>query len=76
MVTHSRGMPITVDGVLRHLPSLRLFATTSTGVIHIGISECHSRGISVTNAGNVISEGVADMAVYKCLVSMVDEKKK
>lgn len=58
----SGGFKISAD-VLRHLPSLRLIVTTSTGFNQIDLSECRKRGISVANAGNIYSADVADLAV-------------
>jgi len=49
--------------VLRLLPSLRLICACSAGTNHIDQDECRRRGIQVTNAGNLYSEDVADMAV-------------
>ncbi|KAL0002618.1 hypothetical protein SO802_016399 [Lithocarpus litseifolius] len=49
--------------VLRLLPSLRLIVSPSAGLNHIDLDECRSRGIRVTNAGNLNSEDVADVDV-------------
>ncbi|KAF3971984.1 hypothetical protein CMV_004472 [Castanea mollissima] len=54
--------PINVD-LLRLLPSLRLVVTPSAGLNHIDLSECHSRGVAVANAGSVACCDVADLAV-------------
>ncbi|KAF6133922.1 hypothetical protein GIB67_040686 [Kingdonia uniflora] len=48
---------------LQSLPSLELVLTTSVGIDHIDIAECRRRGISVTNAGTVFTEDVADYGV-------------
>lgn len=53
---------LTAD-TIRLLPSLELVVGTSAGIDHIDISECRSRGITVTNAGDSFSEDVADCAV-------------
>ncbi|XP_047321447.1 glyoxylate/hydroxypyruvate reductase HPR3-like [Impatiens glandulifera] len=58
----SASIPLTAE-ILRLLPSLRIVVTTSTGVNHIDLLECHRRGIAVANAGSVLSEDVADGAV-------------
>lgn len=53
---------ITAD-LLRQLPSLELVVADGTGVNHIDLAECHRRGISVTNTGDVFSEDTADYGV-------------
>lgn len=45
------------------LPELRLVVTTSAGLNHIDLNECHSRGIAVADSGGIYSEDVADVAV-------------
>ncbi|KAK6918460.1 D-isomer specific 2-hydroxyacid dehydrogenase, NAD-binding domain [Dillenia turbinata] len=54
---------ITADGVLCHLPSLRLIVTTSVGLNHINLHECRRRGIIIANAAGVSSEDVAELGV-------------
>ena len=56
------GYPVTAE-VLRHLPSLGLVMTTSAGLNHIDLQECHRRGVQVAGAGSLFSEDVADIAV-------------
>ncbi|KAK3035641.1 hypothetical protein RJ639_033169, partial [Escallonia herrerae] len=56
------GTPVTAEQ-LSHLPALRLVVTSSTGVNHIDLRECHRRGIAVANSGNVYAQDVADTAV-------------
>ncbi|PON65150.1 Erythronate-4-phosphate dehydrogenase [Parasponia andersonii] len=56
------GIPISGE-ILRQLPSLKIVVSTSTGVNYIDVSECRRLGISVVNAGDSVSEDVADMAV-------------
>ncbi|KAL5859845.1 hypothetical protein ACOSQ4_001141 [Xanthoceras sorbifolium] len=58
----SGASPVTPD-ILRLLPSLRLVVTASAGLNHINLPECHRRGITVTNSGNVFSDDCADAAV-------------
>ncbi|KAF5182638.1 Glyoxylate/hydroxypyruvate reductase B [Thalictrum thalictroides] len=48
---------------LECLPSLELVITTSTGIDHIDLNYCRSKGIRVANAGDVFTEDVADIAV-------------
>ncbi|KAK6918459.1 D-isomer specific 2-hydroxyacid dehydrogenase, NAD-binding domain [Dillenia turbinata] len=55
--------PVTANGVLNHLPALRLIVTTSAGLNHIDLPECRRRGISVANAAEIFSEDVADLGV-------------
>ncbi|XP_010559121.1 PREDICTED: glyoxylate/hydroxypyruvate reductase HPR3-like [Tarenaya hassleriana] len=71
LAAHSRSVsaivaapssPVTAD-LISLLPALRLVVTTSIGVDHVDVDECRRRGISVTNAGSVFSEDVADTAV-------------
>lgn len=45
------------------LPSLKLVVASSAGLDHIDLQECRRRGITVTTAGQVFSENVADFAV-------------
>ncbi|XVF51596.1 hypothetical protein PTKIN_Ptkin04bG0196900 [Pterospermum kingtungense] len=45
------------------LPSLKLVVASSAGMDHIDLQECRRRGISVTTAGHIFSEDVADFAV-------------
>ncbi|PIA35760.1 hypothetical protein AQUCO_03500252v1 [Aquilegia coerulea] len=54
--------PVTSD-MIQSLSSLKCIMSTSAGVNHIDLTECKCKGISVTNAGNVFSEDVADYAV-------------
>ncbi|KAM6584928.1 hypothetical protein CsatB_011930 [Cannabis sativa] len=56
------GIQISAD-LLSQLPSVRLVVTASAGVNHIDVPECRRRGIAVTNAGDSLTEDVADMAV-------------
>ncbi|XP_047937670.1 glyoxylate/hydroxypyruvate reductase HPR3-like [Salvia hispanica] len=53
---------ITAD-LLLQLPALQLVVADGTGVNHIDLAECHRRGISVTNTGDVFSEDTADYGV-------------
>ncbi|XP_020573200.1 glyoxylate/hydroxypyruvate reductase HPR3-like isoform X2 [Phalaenopsis equestris] len=54
---------VSVDAkLLSSLPSLRLIVTNSVGVDFIDMAECARRGISVANAGNVLTEDVAEYA--------------
>ncbi|KAI3800481.1 hypothetical protein L1987_28572 [Smallanthus sonchifolius] len=62
VVLCSGAGPITAD-VIRDLPALQLVVSAATGVNHIDMAECRRRGITVTNAGDVFSEDVADAAV-------------
>lgn len=61
-VISSSSSPITAD-ILRHLPSLQLVVATTVGLNQIDLSACRRRGISIANAGKVLSEDCADMAV-------------
>lgn len=61
-VISSSSSSITSD-ILRHLPSLQLVAATTIGLDQIDLQECRRRGISVSNAGKVLVEDCADMAV-------------
>ncbi|CAM8891878.1 unnamed protein product [Rhodiola kirilowii] len=45
------------------LPALRMIANFSTGYNNIDLEECKRRGISVSYAGSVTAEDVAEMAV-------------
>ncbi|WRX17667.1 D-isomer specific 2-hydroxyacid dehydrogenase [Theobroma cacao] len=45
------------------LPSLKLVVASSAGLDHIDLGECRRRGITVTSAGQVFTEDVADFAV-------------
>ncbi|KDP28717.1 hypothetical protein JCGZ_14488 [Jatropha curcas] len=58
----SGDSPVT-DDLLQRLPSVRLVVTASAGINHIDLIACRRRGISVTNAGIVFSDGGADAAV-------------
>ncbi|KAL1544456.1 glyoxylate/hydroxypyruvate reductase HPR3-like [Salvia divinorum] len=53
---------ITAD-LLLQLPALELVVADGTGVNHIDLAECHRRGISVTNTGDIFSEDTADYGV-------------
>lgn len=61
-VVSSSSSPITSD-ILRHLPSLQLVVATTVGLNQIDLPECRRRGISITNAGKILSEDCADMGV-------------
>ncbi|KAF5811706.1 putative oxidoreductase [Helianthus annuus] len=54
--------PITAE-VIRDLLALKLVVTDATGVNHIDMAECGRRGITITNAGDVYSDDIADAAV-------------
>ncbi|XP_059651504.1 glyoxylate/hydroxypyruvate reductase HPR3-like [Cornus florida] len=54
--------PIHAD-VLSLLPSLGVIVTTSAGLNHIDLPECHRRGITIANTGTLYSADVADIAV-------------
>ncbi|XVF33446.1 hypothetical protein REPUB_Repub17cG0169300 [Reevesia pubescens] len=58
----SGATPVNAE-LIGQLPHLGLVVTDSSGVNHIDLSECQTRGIAVTNAGNVYADDVADMAV-------------
>ncbi|KAI7742043.1 hypothetical protein M8C21_030049, partial [Ambrosia artemisiifolia] len=58
----SGSIPITAD-VIRDLPALKLIVSNATGVDNIDMAECSRRGITVTNAGDVYADDVADAAV-------------
>lgn len=62
MLTNN-NTPITGDGVLRHLQSLRCIVNTSAGTDHIDLAECRRRGIAVANGSDVYSDDCADLAV-------------
>ncbi|XP_016436232.1 glyoxylate/hydroxypyruvate reductase HPR3 [Nicotiana tabacum] len=49
--------------ILRHLPSLGLVVTASTGFNHINLPECRRRSIAVANTADVFSEDTADIGV-------------
>lgn len=57
------GHYLLTANILRHLPSLQLVVTTSSGLNNIDFQECKRLGITVANAGNAYAEDVADMAV-------------
>ena len=61
-VLSSSSSPITSD-ILRRLPSLQLVVATSVGLDQIDLPACRRRGISIANAGKVLSEDCADLAV-------------
>ncbi|KAL5718395.1 hypothetical protein ACHQM5_011301 [Ranunculus cassubicifolius] len=54
--------PLTAE-ILNCLPSLELVITPSTGVNHIDLDFCKTRGVVVANAGDIYTEDVADFAV-------------
>ncbi|GAB2290885.1 hypothetical protein Dimus_025149 [Dionaea muscipula] len=57
------GPPITADGVLCHLPSLKCIVPPPAGLDHVDLTECRRRDIAVANAGDIFSVDVADFAV-------------
>ncbi|KAK7280897.1 hypothetical protein RIF29_08459 [Crotalaria pallida] len=53
---------VTAD-VIKTLPSLSIVVTTSIGMDHIDLPECHSRGVRVVSIGAMFADDVADMAM-------------
>jgi len=49
--------------ILSHAQNLRLIANFGTGVDHIDLATARSRGITVTNTPNVLTEDTADMTM-------------
>ncbi|KAE8662494.1 Glyoxylate/hydroxypyruvate reductase HPR3 [Hibiscus syriacus] len=58
----SGAAPVTAE-TIRLLPRLGLVVTTSQGLNHIDLSECHRRGIAVAGAGTLYSADCADYVV-------------
>ncbi|XWS38448.1 hypothetical protein CRYUN_Cryun19dG0132400 [Craigia yunnanensis] len=57
------GSTLVSSETLSLLPSLKLVVGSSAGIDHIDLQECRRRGITITSAGQVFSEDVADFAV-------------
>lgn len=55
---------VSIDSkLLSSLPNLEIIVTNSVGLDFIDMVECARRGVAVANAGNVLTEDVAEYAV-------------